>query len=113
MLKFWLDPHTTFTAPAGCIDPPGPADAEIVYTMLAKAAVIVWLACTFVNVYDDTAPTLEPSTSTSAIVWQASGVMVNAALLPQAADTAPDGAIAPPVPADAEIVYGPFPATVA
>src|SRR5438105_2919019 len=72
--------------------------------MRLKLAAIVWFAVTFENVYDAIAPFDTPSTSTSAIVWHASGEIVNDWFAPQPTDTAPLGEIVPPAPADAVIV---------
>ena len=66
MVKPWLAAAFTATAPAGVIEPFAPALAVIVYVLIAKLALITWLARTFVKLYVVTAPTLMPSTSTSA-----------------------------------------------
>jgi hypothetical protein len=42
-----------------------------------KLALIVWLELTFVNVYELTEPTDEPSTTTFKITYPVFGVMVN------------------------------------
>jgi hypothetical protein len=63
-------------------------------------AAIVWvLAETGGKVYDATAPTDTPSTSTSAMVWHASGVIVKEGVEPGITGTVPAGSIAPPAPA--------------
>src|SRR5437867_3491223 len=79
----------------------------------ANNALIVWLAWTFVNVYVPTVPTDEPSTTTSEIAKQASGVIVKLWSLPALTTTAPRGVMVPPGPADEVIVKVWAPAPVA
>ena len=101
-MNVWLFPQFTETFPLGEIEPPEPAEAEIVYGPSAtKVAAIVWFAVTFVNGYEDGVPTDTPSTFTSAIAKQAFGVIVNVWLPPLATVTAPVGEIVPPAPAEA------------
>ena len=56
------------------------------------------------NVYDVTAPTEPPSTSTEATWKQGAGAIVYAWLEPQLTDVAPFGVIEPLAPADDVIV---------
>src|SRR6185369_1073693 len=103
-------PHVTCVSPDGVIDPFEPAIELIAEGGFSvKLAVIVWPAWTPVNVYVLTAPTETPSTTTSAIVSQPSGVMVNAWSEPQPGLTVPDGVIVPPVPAVATMLVLPPP----
>ena len=46
----WFAPEFTLTAPEGEMLPLAPAEAVIVYVLIAKLAEIVWFAVTFVNV---------------------------------------------------------------
>ena len=62
--KVWFEPPLTATAPEGDMEPPVPADALIVNVLTAKLADIVWLEVTLVKVYELTAPSEAPSTST-------------------------------------------------
>ena len=53
MVKLWLTPELTVTAPLGVMLPFAPADAVIVYwtgALIAKLAAMVWFAVTLVNV---------------------------------------------------------------
>src|SRR6185295_13001811 len=49
MLKVWLAPQFTLTAPLGLIEPPAPAEALIVKVLIAYETLIVWLAWTLVK----------------------------------------------------------------
>ena len=71
----------------------------------AKRASMVWALRTLSKVYLSTAPTLSPSTSTSAISYPASGVMRKVLSLPRLTRTLPSGLIPPPWPALAAMVY--------
>ena len=105
MANVWFAASGTITVPLGEIDPPAPADATMMWPALAaKLASIVWLAPTLANVYEPTAPTELPSTSTSRIVKPALAVIVNDWLAPHATDTLPLGEIEPPAAALATIV---------
>src|SRR5882672_11907026 len=104
IVNAWFAPQPTATLPVGLMAPPAPAEAAIVYEIRLKLAVIVWFAPTFVNVWLPTAPTETPSTRTSAMVWHASGVIVNVWSSPQLTATLPLGLMAPPAPADAAMV---------
>ena len=66
IVKVWLAPELTDTAPLGVIDPLEPALAVTVKVSMAKVAAMVWLAVTFEKVYEATAPTEVPSTVTFA-----------------------------------------------
>src|SRR5437764_1165817 len=99
MVNVALLPQSTDTLPGGVIVPPAPAEAAIVYEIRLNEAAIVWSAVTFDSVWLAPVPTDTPSTSTSAMVWQASGVMVKVASSPQFTDTLPLGLIEPPAPA--------------
>ena len=92
-------------APFGAIEPLAPAEDVIVYEIELKLAEMVCVVVTFVNVNDATGPTDEPSTTTSAIVWQASGVIVKVWFDPSETGTTPLGLIAPPAPALAVIFH--------
>src|SRR5438067_8564504 len=74
---------------------------------------MVWFAVTLLKLYEVTAPCETPSTSTLAIVWQESGVMVKPLLAPQLTPTTPLGLIAPPAPAEALMVKLPEEVNVA
>jgi hypothetical protein len=74
----WLLPQVTTVAPAGVTEPFGPDEAVIVYgPFCTNVALIVWFACTFVNVNELIAPCDTPSTSTFWIEKQLFGVIVN------------------------------------
>ena len=65
-MNVWLPPGGTLTAPLGVIVPPVPGVDVIVYDNPdSKVATMLWFAITFVNVYELTAPTEDPSTVTS------------------------------------------------
>src|SRR5438093_296845 len=107
MAKIWFDPQSTETEPAGDMEPWAPALAKIDFVSTAKLAAMVWLAVTFAKLYLLTGPTEAPSTSTSAMWWQAPGVIVKVWLEPQSTETEPDGETAPPAPALAVMVSTP------
>jgi hypothetical protein len=69
-----------------------------------KLAWIVWLAVTFVKVYELRAPFDTPSTTTLLITYPEFGVMTNDLLDPDVTAHTPVGDIEPPDPADAVIV---------
>ena len=50
MVYVLLDPQSTVEAPAGVTEPFAPAEAVIVYVLIAKLAEIVWFVVVFVNV---------------------------------------------------------------
>src|SRR5436853_657330 len=81
-----------------------PAVALMVKVTVAKVAAMVGAAVTFVKLKLGTAPTEEPSTSTSAMVCVPSGVMVKPCAAPQFTGTDPAGVMEPPVPAEAVMV---------
>ena len=65
-VKVWLDPQFTTTAPDGEIVPlPLLAVAVMVKVLRTKLAAMVWFAVTLLKVKLVTAPTDDPSTSTS------------------------------------------------
>src|SRR5216117_1563184 len=104
MVKAWCAPQLTVTEPLGEIEPPLPALAAMANVLTAKLAAIVWPAVTLVKVWLVTAPAETPSTITSAMVWQASGVIVKAWSEPQLTVTAPAGLMEPPAAALAVMV---------
>src|SRR5258705_8783475 len=103
MVKAWLPPEGTTTAPLGLIVPPVPAEAVIVKLTAAKVAEIVWAAVTFVKLKEAIAPCETPSTSTLEMANPEFAAIMNPWLAPQFTTTEPDVVMAPPDAAQAYI----------
>ena len=93
------------TAPAGLIDPFGPALAVIVSGFRIKLTAIVWTDVTSLKVYVLFVKVAgKPSTVNTGIKATALGVTVNVWLAPLLTIIAPDGVILPSAPELAVIV---------
>jgi hypothetical protein len=75
------------------------------YVIALNVALIVCPDVTLGKVYELTAPTLPPSTTTFPMVYPLLGVMVKVWLLPWITGMLPEGLMVPPEPDDAEMVY--------
>src|SRR5207247_10425063 len=94
------------TLRAGEFVPLLPAEAVLVFVLTSNAAPIASLAPSPTLFRSEIAPCDTPSTSTSAMVWQASGEIVKLWFAPQFTDTLPEGEIGAQLPAAATSGYG-------
>ena len=60
MVKDWLPPSATLTAPLGLIVPPAPLEAVMVWAPLPKLALMLCGDCPLVNVWVLSGPTEPP-----------------------------------------------------